>query len=285
MSTPLIITVVIVNWNGKDLTLECLHSLRSVTHPGMRILVVDNGSTDGSVEAFRTAFPDVEVLSLGENRRFAGGNNIGIQKALEDGADAVLLLNNDTVVDPGMPAFLVEHLVRDNHFGMVVPKIYYHQPPTCLWYAGGVISFWTGTMRHRGIRETDRGQYDHASETEYATGCCVLVTRELISRIGMLDESYFMYTEDADWSQRARMAGYRIMFEPRAKVWHKLSVSAGGHLSRFKLWNKTISAFRFFARYARWYHWLTFPWLSLVINAWAALRYLAQKRRLTHSSP
>jgi GT2 family glycosyltransferase len=162
---------------------------------------------------------------------------------------------------------------------MVAPKIFYADPPDRLWFAGGEISFWTGTMRHTGIRETDHGQYDTPREIGYATGCCILTSREVIERAGVLDESFFMYTEDADWSMRVRAAGYRILYEPRARVWHKLSVSAGGHLSLFKLRNKALSNLRFFARYARWYHWLTFPWLNVLVNGWAGVRYLVQKNK------
>ena len=279
------ITVIVVNWNGKDVTLDCLASLQRVHTPSLHVLVVDNGSTDDSVTAIRSQYPAVDVLALQENRRFAGGNNAGIQKAFAEGADFVLLLNNDTVVDPDFLLTLFERFRIGEQCGMVVPKIYYHDAPDRLWYAGGEISFWTGTMRHRGIREVDRGQYDAAVETGYATGCCVLVSRELIARIGQLDESFFIYTEDADWSIRARRAGYRIMYEPRARIWHKLSVSTGGHLSFFKLKNKAFSNFRFFARYARWYHWLTFPWLSVLVNLWDALRYLAQSRLQRSHTP
>jgi GT2 family glycosyltransferase len=133
-------------------------------------------------------------------------------------------------------------------------------------------------MKHRGIREVDRGQYDEAAEIGYTTGCCILTRREVIEKVGMLDESYSMYTEDADWSTRVRRAGYSIAYEPQAKVWHKLSVSSGGHLSWFKMKNKYLSNMRFFARYATWYQWLVFPWASLLVNGFAALKYLFTAR-------
>jgi hypothetical protein len=137
---------------------------------------------------------------------------------------------------------------------------------------------WTGTMKHVGIREIDSGQYDTRKQIEYTTGCCILTKREVVERVGMLDESYAMYTEDADWSVRVRRAGYTIMYEPKAKVWHKLSVSAGGHLSFFKMRNKFLSNLRFFARYAAWYHWLVFPWANILVNGYAAMRYILTTR-------
>jgi GT2 family glycosyltransferase len=138
---------------------------------------------------------------------------------------------------------------------------------------------WTGTMKHAGIREKDLGQHDIPQTTAYATGCCVLTRRHAVDKVGMLDESYHMYTEDADWSLRIRQAGYTIAYEPRARVWHKLSVSAGGHLSWYKMKNKYVSNLRFFSRYAAWYQWIAFPWLGIVVNGVSALRYLFTVRR------
>lgn len=269
--------IIVVNWNGRDMTLDCLDSLRAVRYRNRTTLLVDNGSTDGSIPAVRERYPDTVLLPLPDNRRFAGGTNAGMHHALAHGADALLLLNNDTTVDAGFLDPMVECLSSTTSIGIVAPKILYHAEPDCLWYAGGVISFWTGTMRHRGIRERDRGQYDMPGQTGYASGCCLLVRRELVETVGMLDESYFMYTEDADWCMRARRAGYAIMYEPRARVWHRLSVSAGGHLSWYKLKNKARGNWTFFVRHARWYHWLTFPWMTILSNSAAAVRYLLHR--------
>ncbi len=276
MSVPAV-TVILVNWNGWPVTADCLRSLEAATYPRLSTIVVDNASSDGSREAIRREFPWVELLAMPENLRFAGGNNAGIRRALDEGAEAVLLLNNDTVVDPAFVGCLVERLHSDPHCGIAVPKIFYYDDPTRIWYAGGVISMWSGTMRHRGIREIDNGQYDRAQAVGYATGCCLLARAEAVRTVGLLDEAYYMYSEDADWSARFHRAGYTILYEPRAKVWHKLSVSAGGHLSWFKLKHKYLSNLRFFARYARWYHWLVFPWLHVLADVYAALKYIATK--------
>lgn len=278
MSSEPHVVIILVNWNGKEVTLDCLGSLRAIAYPNYSTLVVDNASTDGSVEAFRSAFPEVEVLALNENRRFAGGMNAGIRHALAGKAEMLLLMNNDTVADRGFLGPMVDRLRSDTTAGMVVPKIYYQDPPDRIWFAGGVISFWTGTMRHIGIREVDTGQHNTPGPTEYATGCCILASRELVERIGTLDESYYMYSEDADWSMRARRAGYQIIYEPQAKIWHKLSVSTGGHLSWYKMKNKFLGNFRFFARHAAWYQWLVFPWLSVIANGVSAIRYFITVR-------
>jgi GT2 family glycosyltransferase len=269
--------IILVNWNGRAVTLDCLASLRRLEHPSFRVLVVDNASDDGSVDAVRSAHPEVEVLQMHSNLRFAGGNNAGMRHALAAGAGRIVLLNNDTTVAPDFLLRMEERLEADPRTGMVAPKIYYHAEPDRIWFAGGAISFWTGTMSHPGIRERDHGQFDATRPIDYATGCCVLTTREVIERAGMLDESFFIYGEDADWSMRVRNCGYGIVYEPRAKVWHKVSVSSGGHLSGFKMRHKFVSNFRFFVRHASWYHWLVFPWMNVLVNGIAAARYLLQR--------
>jgi len=267
------VTIIVLSWNQRAVTLECLASVSRITYPQHRLLLVDNASTDGTPEAVRRAHPGVEVLVLPENRLFAGGNNAGIRHALDRGADMVLLLNNDTEVEPGFLEPLVSRSRSTPRCGMVAPKIYYYGDPQRLWYAGGEVSFWSGTLWHVGLREIDKGQHDVGGETGYATGCCVLVPREAIARAGMLDEAFRMYAEDADWSWRIRAAGYSIQYEPLSRVWHKISVSSGGHLSAYKMRRKFLGNFRFMARHARWYHWLTFPWLNVLSNATAAGRY------------
>lgn len=276
-STPLTY-IIIVNWNGMRDTLECLASLRKVEGENFNVVVVDNGSEDESEKEIRKQYPETQLLETGKNLRFAGGNNVGIRFALDRGAEQIMLLNNDTTVDPHFLVLMTNHLQSAPDIGIVAPKILYFADPTRLWYAGGEISMWSGTMRHIGIRESDDGSFDEPRETDYASGCCFLTKRETVERIGYLDDTYFMYAEDADWCLRARQAGYRIVYEPRARVLHKVSVSAGGHLSSFKLRNKFISSMRFFSRYARWYHWIIFPWLNLIINGIAAMRYLTARR-------
>jgi GT2 family glycosyltransferase len=272
------VTVILVNWNGREVTLDCLASLLRATYPALRVLLVDNASTDGSVQEVRSRYPEVEVLVMAANLRFAGGNNAGMRHALESSAEYLVLLNNDTVVDPGFLEPLVARMAADPGTGMVAPKIFYHATPEVIWFAGGAISMWTGTMRHIGIREVDRGQHDRPGDIEYATGCCVMVRSSVVRRVGMLDESFFIYGEDADWSMRVRQAGYRILYEPASKVWHKISVSSGGHLSAFKLRNKFLSNFRFFARHGSWYHWLVFPWMNILVNGAAALKYFKEHK-------
>jgi len=254
ITSPLV-WILLVNWNGKNDTLACLASLQKVSYQPRHILVIDNASTDGSVEAIRAQFPEAEVLANQRNERFARANNQGLQMALQAGAELVLLLNNDTEVAPDFLDHLVQAIHSRDDIGMVTPKIYYHHDPNRLWFAGGKVNLWTGRVWHRGLRQIDSPEKFYQTEVvDYLTGCAILAKRECIEKIGMLDESYFMYAEDADWCWRARLAGFVCLYQPAAKIWHKVSASAGG---AFKIYHKVLGNFLFFKRYAKWYHWPT----------------------------
>lgn len=269
------VTIVLVNWNGRDDTLACLRSLEGLDYPDYDVVLVDNASADGSVAAVREAHPSVTVVENARNERFARANNQGIDIAFMRGSDFVFLLNNDTEVAPDVLTRLVE-AARAPSVGMVGPKIYYFDPADVLWYAGGVVNLWKGLVAHRGIREKDRGQYDDGGDTGYITACAVLVRRACIDHVGGLDESYYIYGEDVDWCERARRAGFRLVYEPRARVWHKVSSSSGGKdvaggLTPFKVVHKTRSMFRFFRRHAAWYQWPTILLFAAAYGAKAAV--------------
>jgi GT2 family glycosyltransferase len=266
VSSDPLVYIIILSWNGKADTIECLRSLRRIEYPNFKILMVDNASSDGTVEAVREEFPAIELIVNDSNLRFAGGNNVGINHAIESGARYVLLLNNDTVVDKALVRTLVDVAESAPKIGMVGPKIYYYHERNRLWYAGGKIDWKKGWMWHVGVREEDRGQYDTQEETDFISGCCMLVKRSVIDSVGMFDDAYYIYGEDVDWCVRASRAGFQLRFVPEAKLWHKLSVSSGGHFSWFKNWNKFKSQIRLIVRYAKPRYWLTIPiWMSINI--------------------
>jgi GT2 family glycosyltransferase len=259
------IAIIVLNWNGRDLTLDCLRSLEAVSTPGLRTILVDNASTDGSVDAVRQRYGDrITVIVNEDNLGFAAGNNVGIRRALGGGADFILLLNNDTVVAPDFVDHLLRPMLSTPEIGITAPKIYYAEPKDRIWFAGGEISMWRGVARHTGIRETDRGQYDTERDIDYATGCAFLARGSVFAKIGDLDPGYRAYFEDADFCVRARESGYRIRYIPSAHVWHRISASTGGQLSRRKASRKLASARRFFGRHARPYHWLTIPFFFVL---------------------
>jgi len=254
-ANPPLVWILLVNWNGRNDTLACLASLQKVAYQPRNILVIDNASTDGSVEAIRAQFPEVQVLANSRNERFARANNQGMQMALQAGAELVLLLNNDTEVAPDFLHHLVQAIHSRSDVGMVAPKIYYHHDQNLIWFAGGKINLWTGRVWHRGLRQLDSPEKFNQIETaDYLTGCAILAKRECLEKIGLLDESYFMYAEDADWCWRARLADFVCLYQPAARICHKVSASAGG---AFKIYHKVRGNFLFFKRYAKWYHWPT----------------------------
>jgi hypothetical protein len=248
------LTVIVLNWNGFGDTAALLPTLERCRVPEgwtAQVLVVDNGSTDGSAARLRAAFPEVEVLALPENRMFAGGNNAGLERALGRGDDAIMLLNNDTEADPGLYEKLLLALEQDPRAGAAAPLIYHAPPTDLIWYAGAACVPALGYAAHRGLRGRDRGQYREVEATGYVTGCCLLARREVWERVGLLDPRYHIYAEDADWSLRARAAGYRLLFVPTARLWHKVSSSSGGAANAWKIYQRLRANLRLFATHAR----------------------------------
>ena len=262
-----VLAVVVLNWNGLEDTRALLPTLAACRLPSgwsLETLVVDNGSSDGSAAAIAAEFPDVTVLALPENRRFAGGNNHGLRHALGRGADAVMLLNNDTRADPGLLERLLMALDQDPAAGAAGPLIYYGVPSQLIWYAGGMLSPALGWSAHRGVRQIDQGQYRSVERTGYITGCCLLARRAVWEKVGLLDERYFIYAEDADWCLRARAAGYPLLFVPTARLWHQVSASSG-QASPWKIYHRLRANLTLFATHARGLSRLT--WLPAFV-AW-----------------
>ena len=266
------LAVVVLSWNGAALTLDTLRSLEACHVPEpwrLHTLVVDNASTDGSPERVRAAFPGVELLVLPENRRFAGGNNEGLRRALAAGADAVMLLNNDVVADPKLLEKLLAALAEQPGAGAAAPLIYFAPPSDRIWYGGGRCRPWLAHSSHRGLRERDRGQYRSIEETGYLTGCCLLATAEAWKKVGLLDERYFIYAEDADWCLRARAAGFRLLFVPTARLWHRVSASSGGGMNAWKVYQRLRANVTLWARHTRGLARLT--WLPALLVQQAGL--------------
>ncbi|HIP87591.1 MAG TPA: glycosyltransferase family 2 protein, partial [Anaerolineales bacterium] len=179
------VTAIVVNWNGLEDTIACLASLAEVDYPSLEVVVVDNGSTDGSPALLRQRFPRLALLETGENLGYAGGNNVGVRYVLERGADYVLLLNNDTEVAPGFLRRLVEVAEADPRVGVVGPTIYYYDRPDVVWSAGGAIDWRRGRAWMMGLDERDRGQFGTAPrEVNFVTGCAMMVRRETVERAG-----------------------------------------------------------------------------------------------------
>ncbi len=244
--------VVIVNWNGRRLLDSCLEAVAAQTPPPALVVVVDNGSTDHSVEHLRSHWPAVTIVDLGRNAGVAAGNNAGIRAVRASGTDRVLLLNNDAELRPAALAELERALQAAGEGSWAAaPKILYRAHPDRIWSAGGAFEWWRGLSRDRGTDEPDHGQYDAPGEIDYANTCCLLVRADAFDRVGLMDEAYFMYYDDSDFSARIRRAGGRIRYVPSSEVLHDVQASskrAAAGPSLFALYYTTRNRARFIRR-------------------------------------
>ncbi len=237
------VAIITLNYNGKKDTLEFLESLKrlQVTGYSVQIIVVDNASSDGSISAIHKQFPEVDILQTGGNLGFSGGYNKGLDYAKIWGADYFLLINNDTLIkDPDLVLELIKTIKSDPKIGLVSPKIYfapgfeYHKDRykrkdlgKVIWFAGGKFDWDNIGSVHRGIDEIDIGQYDGVEETEIFSGACVLIKKDVLEELEGLDERYFLYFEDSDLAKRAKEAGFKIYYNGKIVIYHKVSRSTG----------------------------------------------------------
>lgn len=221
-----LIFIVILNWNGKKDTLECLASVSKIVYPHFQTLVVDNGSTDDSVASIRSSYPGVVVLETGENLGFAEGNNIGIRYALAQGAQAVLLLNNDTIVDPDLLQGFAEQMKTYPKAGILGATIYLYDERERLDHFGGIWNRKKAAFDFVGYRE--KKKESGTLELDYVCGAALLVKREVFEKIGLLEPRFFLIWEEADFCFRAKRAGFLSLTCPKAVLWHKVSASFVG---------------------------------------------------------
>lgn len=221
------VAVIVVNWNNAQDTIDCVNSLKKINYKNFKVFLVDNGSTDGSLEKLRPfADENIEIIETGKNLGFSGGNNVAVEKALAEKFDFILLLNNDTTVDPDFLGELVKVAEGDPKIGIVGSKIYFYDNPKRIWYGGGKFT-WFGGGRHLQYEEIDKNpEESNPKETGYMTGCSFLIKSEVVRKIGGLDERFFLYYEDTDWSLSTKEVGYKIVYAPSSKVYHKVSRTA-----------------------------------------------------------
>lgn len=265
-----LVYVILVNWNGKADTLDCLDSLWRVDYARMKVLVVDNGSSDGSAQEIPVANPHVELLALGRNLGFVGGNNAGITYSLDQGAEYVLLLNNDTTVSPDFLTRLVAAAESGSEVGVVGPVIYYHSQPEVIWSAGGRVDWQSGSTHMVGIGEREAGQFGSAPrKVDFISGCAMLIKAEALKQAGLLDASFFMYYEEVEWCVRFQRAGYTILHTPAAKIWHKISPEAreaSPVVHYYMTRNRLIFLKKTQANWKAWVHTLVSEYLRTLVS-------------------
>ncbi len=243
--------IIILNWNRKEDTLACLESLIriNIAEHSVSLVVVDNASTDDSAKVLKKELKSLTfkkkklngvLIKNKENLGFTGGNNTGIRLAYNSKADYVVLLNNDTLVDENFLVEIVKYANENNSVGLISPKIYFapgfefhkdrysvKDKGKVIWYMGGKMDWNNIYGTNEGVDEVDQGQFESPHTTDFATGACMLISKSVIEKVGYLDDSYFMYLEDVDLSERVRRAGYEVRVVPQSKVWHKVAQSSG----------------------------------------------------------
>ncbi|MFK5951341.1 MAG: glycosyltransferase family 2 protein [Methylococcales bacterium] len=232
--------IVILNWNGVKDTIECIDSVLQATYVNYKIYIIDNGSADNSVDILTKQYSTedkVKVISTGKNLGFSGGNNVGMRLAMEEGSDYLLLLNNDTEVDPGFLEPMVDVLDNNSDIGVTSGKIYFYNTDKQVWFYGGLMDRDTAVGHAINWREYDTGQINKSRDVDYATGCALMVRREVVETVGYLDDDFFYLCEDAEYCFRVFDAGYRITVVPDSIVWHKVTASlAGGEEAPIRLY-------------------------------------------------
>ena len=242
------VAIVLVNYNGEKFQNECIESIYNMDYKDYDIIIVDNNSSDNSIKIVKKKFKEVILIETEENNGVAKGNNIGIEYALNNGYEYVLLLNNDTEVDKQMLSKMIEKASENI---LVTCKMYYYNPSKKIWYAGGKINWNKGTTTHFGMDEFDDGKYDESKFVEYTPTCCLLIHKSIFEKIGTMDEKYFMYYDDTDFCARVNINGFKIWYESSAKLWHKVSSSSGGEDSPLSIYYCTRNRLYFIEKHCK----------------------------------
>jgi GT2 family glycosyltransferase len=217
------VSIILVNYNQPEVTYECLKSIKTLEYPNYEVWVVDN---DSKIEKRinTVLFPDVNYIQSDTNLGFSGGNNLAIKRC---SGDYILLLNNDTEVEAELLNILLDTFPKHPEAGIVSPKIVFYQTNTIQYAGTGAINPLTCRGNTIGYKETDLGQFDQIRKTDLSHGACMMIKREVIEKIGLLSEEYFLYYEEYDFCEMAKKAGFDIYFNGLTKVFHKESISVG----------------------------------------------------------
>lgn len=258
---PLVVAI-IVNWNRRELLIEAIDSLQADGYQNLKIVVVDNASSDGSADVVAQRYPDILLIRSLSNFGYAAGNNRGIECALKIGAEYVFFLNNDAMVQPGCLNTLTQVLQTEQECGAVAPYILYTDRPDVIWFGGGAVSLWSGQVRHRHIRERFATGRFRPEKTGYLTGCALLMRCRVLRKIGSFDESYLLYSEDVDLCIRTQIAGWYLKVTPDATALHRVSASTGGELTPIKAFYRARSTALLLKRFAPSGYWLLLPLLG-----------------------
>ena len=256
--------LIVLNWNDKEISKKCLSSIEKVSYSNYKVLIVDNNSQDGSVQFFKEHFPQYDILALDKNLKYAGGNNAAVDYLKPEEEDFLVFINNDTIVSSDFLDHLVAPFLNDANCIITVPKILFAMDINKIWYAGGVVNMWKGSIDHIGIRDFDGPKYSFMMETDYATGCCFCIKYDDFRRLKYFDTTFDMYCEDVDLSIRAKRMNRKIVYSAKSIILHSVSQSLGEN-SLKKIQNKLLGQVKLFWKHASGlqiitltFHWLLF---------------------------
>jgi len=257
------VAIVILHFVNQKLTDQCLESVGKLNRKGFELqTIVVNNNPQENLKDLEKKFGDFIFIETGKNLGFAGGNNLGIKQALGGKADWTFIVNNDTILDKDLIVQLTKVGESGEKIGVLGPKIYFapgyefhkerykpNERGKVIWFAGGLIDWQNILASHRGVDEVDKGQYEEQIETDFISGCAMMVKKEVFEKIGFLDEKYFLYLEDNDFCQRAKRAGFNLVYAPKARLWHANAGSSavGGPLQDYYI---TRNRMLFGLRYA-----------------------------------
>lgn len=279
--------VITLNWNGKKWLGDCLSSILAMDYPNFEVVMVDNGSTDGSAHFIHENFPSVHVVETGSNLGYARGFNVGLEFAAQNGAEYFLIMNNDTVIDRGALSGLVETALAYDRPGFVTGKIYFYDHPNILQTVGKKEDpiRWNGD--HIGSGEKDIGQFENVEERTFLDDVMTLVSRRMYDEIGGYDPQFFLQCEEFDWQARAKKKGWKFYYTPKAKLWHRVSMSMGGAGSPIGRYFDTRSHIVVIVqhtnirRFLRYYFWTGFKVSDSLIRGMLQFNLTKIKPRLT----
>ncbi len=263
MSAHKKVSAVILNWNRKEMLLDCLRSIKELEYPIHEIIVVDNASTDGSVQAVREAYTDVVLIENDKNYGAIGGKNIGLRRALQSDVEYIYMQDNDIVAAKDALGKLVEVAEADSSVGMVGVMMYDYSKPDIILSAGGIIDWTQNISRGRGDNQKDVGQFNKIEPVDYLWGGALLIRKSVLETVGLFDEEFVGYWfEDSDLSVRVARAGFKVLFNPFAKVWHKPHAMAE-QLSYRKKYLAARNAIRFMKKHATPLQWAKYLLFSI----------------------
>lgn len=276
------VAIILVNWKSFDVTSDCLESLKQLKYPNYQVILIDNGSQDGSVEKFRTHHPHIVLLPSETNLGFAGGNNIGLRYAQAQPFDYAIMLNNDTFVEPDFLTLLIDYMETHPEVGAIQPRIHFNDNRNLLWNGGAYFNPWTGFTYTDGENQLPKKRHLQLKEIDWISGCAFLVRTHMLDRTGLLNEDFFMYSEDVDLSFRIRKLRYQLIYHPASVIYHIAGVSnksttrgKEGYVNHMVHYYNQRNRLWIIKKYTPWYCWpsviiCNFFYILLVLGYFAA---------------